>query len=78
MPLHNGENIVFFKTLSQMSFYMTCLNIYCGDLYVYLYTTLLIICNVPNSVTDPFKDLIFSSRCHNFTNKENRTEDEVK
>jgi len=57
---------------------MTCLNIYCGDLYVSSYATLLIIYNVPNPVTDPFKDLIFSSTCHHFTNKENETEEEVK
>lgn len=54
-----------------MSFYVTYLNTYCGDLYVASYTTLLIICNVPSSVIGPFKDFIFSSRCHRFTNKEN-------
>lgn len=42
------------------------------------YATLLIIYNVPNSVTDPFKDHIFSNTRHHFTNKENETEEEVK
>lgn len=57
MPFHNRENIVLFKTFLQMSSYRTCFNIYCGDLYVSSYATMLIIYNVPNLVTDPFKDL---------------------